>query len=95
MTPLKVPSSLLYPRGDQFMREPEVALPTTESVRHDPLTGQPQLSPEQQTAMARAILRAGAKARGEPVADDDSSLPSDPVARQIVLAAKKRRAGCI
>jgi hypothetical protein len=93
MTPLKSPGSSLWnPRGDPYdrAREAEIPLPNTATAKRDALTGQVMLSPEQQKALAAAIVRAAAKARNELVADG-SDLPIDPVAKQIIECGRRRR----
>jgi hypothetical protein len=94
MTPLKSPGSSLWRlRGDPYdrAREAEIPLPNTATAKRD-LDGQVQLSDEQRRLTAQAIIKAAAKARGEPiVAADDPSLPTDPIARQIILCGRRRR----
>jgi hypothetical protein len=79
---------MLRSSPDPLTRVPQPALPTVASVSRD-CDGEFQLTNEQRTATAAAIIKAAAKARGE--GDDDERLPTDPVARAIVLSGCKRR----
>jgi hypothetical protein len=85
MTPL---GKMLRSPPDPLVRPPQTTVPTVATVLRDG-DGELQLTNEQRTATAAAIIKAAAKARGE--GDDYESLPTDPVARAIVLSGCKRR----
>jgi hypothetical protein len=94
LTPLgrRGPSSL-FRTAPPESAAPADALPTRERVLVD-RDGEVVMTDEQRRQTALAIRRAAAKARSEPMPGDDepdADLPSDPVARAIVIAGMKRR----
>jgi hypothetical protein len=92
MTPLGRTKLTPLRRPDDPLREQTTStnLPTSESITYD-ADGNPLMTDGERSALARGIVKAAAKARGEVVPDDDDVLPADPVARAIVIAGKRRR----